>query len=60
MRQTETSGCKALEGCERKTTCLRHKIYKEHTPYKGWSAHQLCRLSEFTEKKYLHYLEAKS
>lgn len=61
MKKTETSGCKAIDGCERKDTCLRHKIYKEHhTPYKGWAAHQMCALSEFAENKYLHYLKVEN
>jgi len=57
MRPTTTSGCKALDGCEKKETCLRYQLHKQQTGYRGWSAHQLCRISEFTEKKYLHYIE---
>lgn len=56
-RMTRTSGCKALHGCEKKESCLRYIIYQNQTPYQGWSGHQLCALSEFTEKKYTHYIE---
>jgi hypothetical protein len=59
MRKTQTSGCRALEGCDRKESCLRYSIYQNQTPYQGWSAIQLCRLSEFVEKHYLHYIGIK-
>lgn len=51
------SGCHAHYGCEKKESCLRYRIYQNQTGYQGWSGHQLCKLSEFTEKKYLHYIE---
>lgn len=47
-----------MEGCEKKESCLRYTIYQNQTPYQGWSAIQMCKLSEFTEKKYTHYIEA--
>ena len=54
---TTTSGCKALEGCDRKESCLRHHIYRGQDGYTGWSAHQMCRLSEFVKNDYLHFIE---
>lgn len=50
------SGCQALHGCELKESCLRYITYINNTPYQGFNAHQLCRLSHFTEKRYLHFI----
>lgn len=50
------SGCKALEGCALKDNCVRYQCFLNSTPYKGFNAHQMCRLSHFTEKKYLHFI----
>lgn len=57
FKPTETSGCKALEGCEKKDTCLRYTIYQKQTPYKGWSAFMMCRVSEYVDKDFQHYIE---
>lgn len=46
------TGCKALEGCEKKAHCLRYHLHLQSTPYVGWSSYQQCRISEFTEKTY--------
>lgn len=54
---TQTSGCKAMEGCTRKVTCLRHSIYQEQTAYEGWSAWQMCRVGEFTDSDYPFFIE---
>jgi hypothetical protein len=53
----ELSGCRALEGCDLKNKCYRYTLFLKSTPYKGFNAHQTCRLSHFTEKKYLHFIE---
>lgn len=54
---TTTSGCKAMENCERKSHCLRYQIYHEQTPYRGWSAWQMCLVSEFVVNDYPHFIE---
>ncbi len=59
-RKTNTSGCKAIEGCDRKDRCLRHHIHKGQTAYVGWSAYQMCRLSEFVKNDYLHFIPINS
>jgi len=50
------SGCQALDGCEKKINCARYIYFLNSTPYKGFNAYQLCRLSQFTEKRYLHFI----
>lgn len=54
--ETNTSGCKAIEGCDKKHSCLRHQIYME-TGCRRWNAHQMCRLSEFTDNTYPFFIE---
>lgn len=54
---TTISGCKASEGCEKKEQCERYHRYLESTPYRGFSAHHLCRNTEFREKHYEHFVE---
>jgi hypothetical protein len=54
------TGCKALEGCEKKDHCLRYQFYLDSTQYVGWSSHQQCRISQFTEKVYPFFLEKKN
>lgn len=51
------SGCQALNGCEKKKDCLRYQVYLDSNGYRGWSAHQQCRVSEFTEKVYPFFLK---
>jgi hypothetical protein len=55
-----TSGCQAHDGCEKAEQCQRHQIYRESTQYVGFSAHQLCRNTEFVAKHYEHFLEKES
>jgi hypothetical protein len=50
------SGCQAIDGCEKKETCLRYQRYLLREPSE-WSAYQQCRLSPFTEHRYLHYID---
>ena len=50
------TGCKALEGCEKKQDCLRYQVYLDSNGYQGWSAHQQCRVSAFTEKVYPYFI----
>ena len=52
-----TSGCKALDGCDRKDSCHRYHLAQQQTWMHGWSAYQLCRLSEYRDNLYLFYLE---
>ena len=52
-----TSGCKALDGCDRKDSCHRYNLAQQQTWMHGWSAYQLCRLSEFKDNLYLFYIE---
>ena len=58
--QTTTSGCKAMENCERKYHCLRYRIYQEQNQYKGWSSWQMCKISEFVVNTYPHFIEVKN
>ncbi len=53
---TTLSGCKALMGCEIKNNCVRYHLFLNSTPYEGFNANQTCRLSHFTEKRYLHFV----
>ena len=55
---TQTSGCKAIEGCDKKHSCLRHQIYME-TGCRSWNAHQMCRLNEFVKNDYRYFIEIK-
>ncbi len=57
--QTTTSGCKAMENCERKSHCLRYQIYQEQTAYRGWSSWQMCKISEFVVNNYPHFIKMK-
>lgn len=50
------SGCKAVEGCEIKNHCARYHYFLNSRPCEGFNAHQTCRLSHFTEKRYLHFV----
>lgn len=50
------TGCKALEGCEKRQQCFRYYQYIMSTPYAGWSSFQQCRVSEFTEKHYTYFV----
>lgn len=52
---TTLSGCQALHGCEKKNECLRYQRFMDHTLI-GFHAYQSCKLSEFTEKLYLHFV----
>lgn len=45
------SGCKALEGCDRKDQCLRYYHYILQ-PFIGFHAHQSCKISKFTKNTY--------
>ena len=54
---TTTSGCKAMENCERKSHCLRYQIYQKQTAYRGWSSWQMCLVSEFVVNTYPHFIE---
>jgi hypothetical protein len=51
------TGCKALEGCEKKQDCLRYQVYRDSNGYHGWSAHQQCRVSAFTKKVYPFFIK---
>jgi hypothetical protein len=46
-----------MENCERKSHCLRYQIYQKQTPYRGWSAWQMCLVSEFVVNDYPHFIE---
>ena len=50
------SGCQALNGCEKKTQCLRYERFLDR-PLVGFHAHQQCRVSAFTEKVYPYFIE---
>jgi hypothetical protein len=50
------SGCQALKGCERKDHCWRHQRFL-NSPHQGFHAYQTCRISEFTEKTYPHFVQ---
>jgi hypothetical protein len=52
---TILSGCKALINCTIKDDCIRYRRFV-NSPYKGFNAHQTCRLSHFTGKRYLHFI----
>lgn len=53
---TRLSGCQALAGCTMKDHCARYFHFLNSTPYEGFNAYQTCRLSHFTEKRYLHFV----
>ena len=50
------SGCQALKGCERKDECRRYQHFL-NSPHHGFNAYQTCRISEFTEKAYPHFVQ---
>ena len=52
---TTLSDCQALHSCEKKDQCLRYQNFQDH-PLIGFHAYQSCKLSEFTEKRYLHFV----
>lgn len=53
------SGCQALHGCERKSECLRYQHFMIH-PLVGFHAHQSCKISEFTEKRYPFFVQSRT
>lgn len=50
------SGCQALKGCERKDHCWRYQRFL-NSQHHGFNAYQTCRISEFTEKAYPHFVQ---
>lgn len=50
------SGCQALHGCVRRYQCARYHRFLNSTPYEGFNAYQTCRVSEFTENDYPHFV----
>ncbi len=53
---TTLSGCQALHGCEKKNECLRYQCFLDQ-PWIGFHAYQSCKLSEFTENTYPHFVD---
>lgn len=49
------SGCQALTNCDIKDNCIRYQHFL-NSPYKNFHAYQTCRLSQFTQKHYLHFI----
>jgi len=50
------NGCKALHDCEIKNQCLRYHRFL-YQPLIGFHAYQSCKISAFTEKRYLHFIK---
>lgn len=57
MDEKTLSGCQALHGCERQHQCARYHRFLNSTPYGGFNAYQTCRLSQFTQNHYQHFVE---
>jgi hypothetical protein len=45
-----------LEGCALKDHCWRHQRFLNNPLY-GFNAYQTCRISEFTENSYPHFIQ---